>query len=498
MTESRTDMGVTADLDVEAIFAIDTYTLTYSAGANGSITGDTPQTVDHGSDGTEVTAVADANYHFVKWSDDVMTESRTDANVTADLDVEAVFAIDTYTLTYSAGANGSITGDSPQTVDHGSDGTEVTAVPDVGYHFVKWSDDVMTESRTDMGVTADLDVEAIFAINTYTLTYTAGTGGSITGDSPQTVDHGSDGAEVTAVPDTGYHFVKWSDDVMDEDRTDVNVTGDLAVTAIFAPDTTTMMLEHDAAGVVFDRFTSGYSTAYSGGGYVYGRWGGTRLDAKFTGSKVTWVGPKQPNYGKADVYIDNVWVKTVDCYAADADKTLSATLFESGALTDAVHTISIRLSGAKNAASSGNVVVLDYFEVEGAAPEGAGVRTDERAGTFAGTWIKSTNSTYYAKGYAYSRWAGASWKATFSGTRVSWIGPKTTDYGRAKVYIDGVYLGTVSQYGAMGWRTKVWESPVLTPGTHTIEIKPTGTKDSASTGTNIVIDGIDVVPLPPT
>ena len=56
--------------------------------------------------------------------------------VTANISVTANFAIDTYTLTYTAGANGSITGTSPQTVDYGADGTAVTAVADTGYHFV--------------------------------------------------------------------------------------------------------------------------------------------------------------------------------------------------------------------------------------------------------------------------------------------------------------------------------------------------------------------------
>ena len=54
--------------------------------------------------------------------------------------VTANFAINTYTLTYTAGANGTITGDTPQTVNYGADGTAVTAVPDTGYHFVDWSD----------------------------------------------------------------------------------------------------------------------------------------------------------------------------------------------------------------------------------------------------------------------------------------------------------------------------------------------------------------------
>ncbi len=43
-------------------------------------------------------------------------------------------------------------------------------------------------------------MSAVFAVNTYTLTYTAGSGGTITGTSPQTVDHGASGTAVTAVP----------------------------------------------------------------------------------------------------------------------------------------------------------------------------------------------------------------------------------------------------------------------------------------------------------
>lgn len=211
-----------------------TYTLTYMAGDNGTIDGESPQTMPHGGSGTEVIAVPDEGYHFVQWDDGVMTASRTDSNVTGNITVTAEFAINTYTLTYTAGAGGTITGTSPQTVSHGSDGTAVEAVPNTGYHFVQWSDGSTTNSRTDTNVTADISVTAEFAINTYTLTYTAGANGSITGSSPQTVVHGANGTAVTAVPNTGYHFVQWSDGSTANPRTDTNVTANISVTATFA------------------------------------------------------------------------------------------------------------------------------------------------------------------------------------------------------------------------------------------------------------------------
>ena len=236
-TASRTDLNVTSAIDVTATFAINEYTLAYTAGTGGSITGDSPQTVEYGSDGTEVTATPDAGYHFTGWSDGVTTAARTETSVSADVNVTANFAIDTFSVDYTAGANGSITGNDSQTIDYGDDATEVTATPDAGYHFVSWSDGVTTASRTDLNVTSAIDVTATFAINEYTLAYTAGTGGSITGDSPQTVTYGSDGTEVEAVPATGYHFVSWSDGVTTAARTETSVSSDLSVTANFAIDT---------------------------------------------------------------------------------------------------------------------------------------------------------------------------------------------------------------------------------------------------------------------
>ena len=73
---------------------------------------------------------------------------------------------------------------------------------------------------------------------THILTYTSGVNGSIIGISPQTVNHGDSGAEVMATPNTGYHFVNWSDNSTANPRTDANVTADISVTANFAIDNT--------------------------------------------------------------------------------------------------------------------------------------------------------------------------------------------------------------------------------------------------------------------
>jgi uncharacterized repeat protein (TIGR02543 family) len=202
-TSNPVSVTITGNKSVTANFAINTFTLTYNAGANGSISGTTPQTVNYGASGTAVTAVPATGYHFVQWSDGSTVNPRTDTNVTANITVTASFAINTYTLTYTAGAHGTISGTSPQTVNYGASGTAVTAVPATGYHFVQWSDGSTTNPRTDTNVTANITVSASFAINTYTLTYTAGANGTISGATPQTVNYGASGTAVSEDPAPG-------------------------------------------------------------------------------------------------------------------------------------------------------------------------------------------------------------------------------------------------------------------------------------------------------
>lgn len=67
----------------------------------------------------------------------------------------------------------------------------------------------------------------------YTLTYTAGAGGSIVGASPQTLHYGQTGTSVTATPATGYRFVKWSDDNTNATRSDTMGTSNISLTATF-------------------------------------------------------------------------------------------------------------------------------------------------------------------------------------------------------------------------------------------------------------------------
>ncbi len=71
-------------------------------------------------------------------------------------------ATPTYTLTYIAGANGTISGITPQNISQGGCGSQVTAVPNSGYVFSMWSDGNTSASRTDGAITSNQTFTASF------------------------------------------------------------------------------------------------------------------------------------------------------------------------------------------------------------------------------------------------------------------------------------------------------------------------------------------------
>jgi outer membrane protein OmpA-like peptidoglycan-associated protein len=255
-----------------------------------------------------------------------LVASRTETNVTANHSFTATFAIDPvvpptlFTLTYTAGSNGSITGASSQSVASGANGTAVTAVAVTGFHFVSWSDGSLSASRTELNVTSNQAYSATFAPDgiqppsdnaTYVLSYSANTGGSISGDTAQTLSPGADGSTVTAVAQTGYHFVSWSDGRTSASRTDTNVLADHTYTANFAQDAVVPITHTVSAGA------GPNGTVVPLGSRVVND--GDTLEITIT---------PDANYHVATVFVDGVSVGTPTSYTFSnitADHTLSAT-----------------------------------------------------------------------------------------------------------------------------------------------------------------------------
>jgi len=189
-----------------------------------------------------------------------------------------------YVLNYIAGIGGTLTGTSRQTVVQGASGSTVTAVPNSGYIFKKWSDGSTVNPRTDTNVVKNIFVAADFTFNqaqTYTLTYIAGIGGTLTGTASQAVVQGASGSPVTAVPNDCYKFGSWSDGSTANPRIDANVNKFISVTANFAANATCTLIYTAGTGgkiagtnpqTVARGLSGSPVTATSDLGYVFVNW----------------------------------------------------------------------------------------------------------------------------------------------------------------------------------------------------------------------------------
>jgi hypothetical protein len=175
---------------------------------------------------TEVilTAQPATGHYFVKWNDG---ETQNPRNITVYSDVELIaeFAANIYTITIGNSENGAIDGAGEYA--YGSTIT-LSATPNEGYHFVKWSDE-STENPRTITVTDNLTLDAIFEINVYNVSVIAENG---VVDGVGEYVHGAN-ATLSVTPNYGYEFVEWNNASIDNPRT-LTITSDTTLTAIFS------------------------------------------------------------------------------------------------------------------------------------------------------------------------------------------------------------------------------------------------------------------------
>jgi len=233
-TKMKTEYSVpNENSTLEAIFET-VYTLEYSSGNNGSLIGETLQSVKKDESASPVTAVPNTGFHFLKWSDNITDNPRTDSKLNSNISVNAEFEQNSvYSLTVN---NGTGSGDYEQAsiIDIQADS------PPAGSHFVKWESSSSNSSFDDFTNTStqftmppeDCNVNPLFSTD-FILEYSASPGGTLNGTTKQSVPPGTNGSPVEAIPETSFHFLKWSDNIFDNPRTDTSLANDIFSTAIF-------------------------------------------------------------------------------------------------------------------------------------------------------------------------------------------------------------------------------------------------------------------------
>ena len=99
----------------------------------------------------------------------------------------------------------------------------------------------------------------------------------------------------------------------------------------------------------------------SGGTAVLATDAGSRATVTFTGTGIRWIAYRDAWSGIANVYLDGVMTATVDTYVpVDQPQT---TGYDIGGLKPGQHTLTVEVTGKRNASSGGSWIWVDAFDI---------------------------------------------------------------------------------------------------------------------------------------
>jgi hypothetical protein len=120
---------------------------------------------------------------------------------------------------------------------------------------------------------------------------------------------------------------------------------------------------------------------------------GETMTLPFRGTAIGWVGYRGPDAGIAQVQVDGGAPSDVDLYSPSA--TYQPVVFTASGLTDASHTLTIKATGTKNAASSAARVVVDALDV---MTPGRRYEEHDPSIMYVGLWTPDNNARVWSEG----------------------------------------------------------------------------------------------------
>jgi hypothetical protein len=111
--------------------------------------------------------------------------------------------------------------------------------------------------------------------------------------------------------------------------------------------------------------------------------------------------------------------------------------------------------------------------------------------TYTGTWKHARLAGASGNHVRYASTSTATARLTFTGSSVALVSTLREARGMADIWLDGVKVATVDFYAPTTQNEAiVWASALLSPGSHTLEIRLLGTKGAAATSTRVDIDAL--------
>ncbi len=236
------------------------------------------------------------------------------------------------------------------------------------------------------------------------------------------------------------------------------------------------------------------NTAASGGSYASSRTAGARTTFTFSGTSLIVLGMRSTAGGLADVHLDGVLQTSttpVSFYAASTQWQVP--VWSRTGLTSGTHTVRITPRGTRATGSTDAYVNVDAFQVGTTLHQ-------ESASSVTHRWARVTATGATGGSYDTTSLAcdpagspAPQLSTTFRGTKVVLYGTRTPSSGRAAISIDGGTPVTVDLYAATAAQhATVFTSPLLVDGIHTIRVTVLGTKQTASTGTEVGVDSLQL------
>ena len=135
-----------------------------------------------------------------------------------------------------------------------------------------------------------------------------------------------------------------------------------------------------------------------------------------------------------------------------------------------VDATAIQLKVIAGAGGFGTAAEINVYEYTGETPELTYHLVDDRDASliYSGTWHNDSSSTFLNGTARYTSDTNASVSFTFTGTAIQWYGQNDTNFGTAKVYIDGILAETVNVNGPMISQKLLFSRTGLPAGEHTI------------------------------
>ncbi|MDQ1328381.1 MAG: hypothetical protein QG641_1666, partial [Candidatus Poribacteria bacterium] len=245
----------------------------------------------------------------------------TFTNVTTNHTIEASFAFvtNTHNITATTGIGGTVSPSGTVVVNNGDNKT-FSIAPSAGYHIADVKVDGQSvgavTTYTFPSVTTNHTIEASFAINTYTLTSSAESGGTISPSGMTTVNYGSN-QTYTITPNEGYKvssiFVDGALQAVSGTYTFSNISADHSILVKFEAQTFTINTRSGLHGFIWPA-----TMPMSKEMLIPVKYGETRLFTITTDA----------GYHVADVKVDGTSVGAVDTYTftdIKADHVLEAT-----------------------------------------------------------------------------------------------------------------------------------------------------------------------------